>query len=324
MDISVVMVTYNIKNILELSLEELYRELNGIKNKYQSFLYEVIVVDNGTSDESKKMIKEKYQEVKYISSGGNVGYSKGVNKGIKVSKGRYIVLLQPDAFFIDGSLLKIYEHMDDYKDVSIGLGKVADNFGIIRPSRRKFPTLLDDFFEYSNLSKIYPKNKLFSRSSYVEMDEGEEGICHWGEAVFSIIREEDLFKIGYFDEDYFMFYGDTDLALRFFRRGYLSYYFPDSAVVHLERESFINGGYENEGKREYQLLKYKGRLMYYLKNYGVVKAYTSYFTELNFISFMLLFKKKNEELKERKILLMEAWADIKLRINSYKRERGSK
>ncbi len=296
MDMSVLFVSFNTCQLTNLAIEEVKRELEIIKNKYSSFSSEIILVDNGSVDGTKEMIEKEHPNIIVKFTGENNGFAKGNNIGFEIAKGRYIVLLNTDAFFIEGSLLKAYELMDNYKDVSIGVGRLVGKNGEDQPSRRAFPGIITDFFKYSNLEGKFPKNRLFSMGEYGYLKVEEEGVCHWGPGAFNIIREEDLYKIGYFDEDYFMYYEEVDLALRFYRKGYLVYYFPQVKVMHLGGESAknIKDNYLSKSGNQLTLWSFQSKYIYYRKNYGFLKAYLSYKSEY-FFRYLQYLKNKNRE-----------------------------
>lgn len=307
MDISIIFVSFNTCQLTDLAIKKLKVELEIIKDKYSSFSSEIILVDNGSTDGTKELIEKEHKDIILKFTGKNNGFAKGNNIGFQIAKGRYIVLLNTDAFFIEGSLLKAYELMDSYRDVSIGVGRLIGKDGSDQPSRRAFPGILSDFFKYSNLEGRYPKNRLFSMGEYGYMNVEEEGPCHWGPGAFNIIREEDLYKVGYFDEDYFMYYEEVDLALRFYRRGYLVYYFPQVKVMHLGGESAksIKDNYISKSGNQLTLWSFQSKYIYYRKNYGYLKALISYKSEYFFRWLQYKKNKDNDKGKDLEIYLMQ-------------------
>ncbi len=305
MDMSVLFVSFNTCNLTDLAIKEVKKELLNIKDKYSSFSSEIILVDNGSVDGTIEMIKNEHPDIIAKFTGKNNGFAKGNNIGFEIAKGRYIVLLNTDAFFIEGSLLKAYELMDNYKDISIGVGRLIGKNGEDQPSRRAFPGIITDFFKYSNLEGRFPKNRLFSMGEYGYLGVEEEGPCHWGPGAFNIIREEDLYKVGYFDEDYFMYYEEVDLALRFYRRGYLVYYFPQIKVMHIGGESAksIKDNYISKSGNQLTLWSFQSKYIYYRKNYGFFKSYFSYKIEYFFRYLQYLKNRKNPKGNDLKIYL---------------------
>ncbi|MDP2336919.1 MAG: glycosyltransferase [Bacteroidota bacterium] len=235
MKLSIVIVNYNVKYFLEQCLHAAQKAALKVSS-------EIIVVDNDSVDGSCQMIEEKFPEVILIANKENVGFSKANNQGIRIAKGEYILLLNPDTVVEEDSFMKIVRFMDQTPDAG-GLGvKMIDGKGRFLPeSKRGLPTPEVAFWKMSGFSKLFPRSKRFGRYhlGYLDQDQVHEVEVLAG--AFMLLRRETLDKVGLLDEDYFMYGEDIDLSYRITQGGYKNYYFPETAIIHYKGESTKKG-----------------------------------------------------------------------------------
>ncbi len=235
MKLSIVIVNYNVKYFLEQCL-------HAAKKAAAKLSSEIIVVDNDSVDGSCQMVSEKFPELQLIINKKNVGFSKANNQAIRVAKGEYILLLNPDTVVEEDSFIKIAAFMDEHPEAG-GLGvKMIDGKGRFLPeSKRGLPTPEVAFWKIFGFSKLFPHSKRFSRYhlGYLSNDEVHEVEVLAG--AFMLLRAETLEKVGLLDEDYFMYGEDIDLSFRITQGGYKNYYFPDTTIIHYKGESTKKG-----------------------------------------------------------------------------------
>lgn len=235
MKLSVVIVNYNVKYFLEQCLHAALKAAEMVDS-------EIIVVDNDSVDGSCQMVEEKFPEVKLISNRENLGFSKANNQAIRIAKGEYILLLNPDTVVEEDSFLKIVGFMDRTPDAG-GLGvKMIDGKGRFLPeSKRGLPTPEVAFWKMFGFSKLFPHSRYFGRYhlGYLSNDEIHEVEVLAG--AFMLLRTKVLNKIGLLDEDYFMYGEDIDLSYRIMLGGYKNYYFPETTIIHYKGESTKKG-----------------------------------------------------------------------------------
>ena len=231
LDLSIVIVNYNVEYFLEQCL-------NSVIQATQQLKTEIIVVDNNSSDGSIEMLKLKFQGVQLIENKENVGFSRANNQGIKISRGKYLLLLNPDTVIEEQTLTKIVSRMD--KDDTIGgLGvRMVDGKGNFLPeSKRGLPTPIVAFYKIFGLSSIFKKSKRFGRYHLSYLDEFEENEIEILSGAFMCMRKKVLDEIGLLDEDFFMYGEDIDLSYRIIKAGYKNLYFPDTTIIHYKGES---------------------------------------------------------------------------------------
>ena len=189
------------------------------------------MVDNGSSDGSPNMVKKAFPQVKLIKNKENLGFAKANNQVIRLSNGRYILLLNSDTIVLNGALDKMVEFMNDHPDAGAAGCKLLDSKKNLQKSINKFPSLLCQCWGKSLLPAIFPKIKV----SYV-VDEphfySRIQEVDWVTGAFLILSRLAVNEIGFLDESFFMYGEDTDLCWRIKKGGWKVYFYPGTKVVH--------------------------------------------------------------------------------------------
>ncbi len=229
--LSVIIVNYNVSYFLEQCLHSVIKASEGLD-------IETFVVDNNSVDGSVEMVKAKFPEVKLIANKDNVGFSRANNQAIRISNGKYVLLLNPDTLVEEDTFSKTISYLNEHPDVG-GLGvRMIDGHGQFLPeSKRGLPTPLVAFYKIFGLSAMFPKSKIFSEYhlGYLSKDENHEIPVLSG--AFMMMRKETLDKVGLLDEDYFMYGEDIDLSYRITLGGYKNVYFSETRIIHYKGES---------------------------------------------------------------------------------------
>jgi GT2 family glycosyltransferase len=199
---------------------------------------EVFVVDNNSIDNSVEMVQTKFPQVHLIQNKENVGFAKANNQAIRLSKGEYILLLNPDTVVEADTFEKIISFMDATPDAG-GLGtKMVNGRGEFLPeSKRSLPVPAVAFYKIFGLSKLFKKSKRFGKYHLSYLDPDEIHSVEVLAGAFMLLRKSVLDIIGLLDEDYFMYGEDIDLSYRITKAGYKNYYFPKTRIIHYKGES---------------------------------------------------------------------------------------
>ena len=231
MKLSVIIVNYNVKHFLEQCL-------HAVIKASLNLACEIIVVDNNSVDGSVAFIREKFPEITILENKKNTGFSVANNQGIKISKGEYVLLLNPDTVIQEDTLEKVIKFMDNHPNAG-GLGvKMVDGKGKFLPeSKRGLPTPAVAFYKIFGLAKIFPGSKTFGKYHLTYLDKDEINEVDILSGAFMFLRKSSLEKTGLLDEDYFMYGEDIDLSYRLQLSGYTNYYFPDTTIIHYKGES---------------------------------------------------------------------------------------
>lgn len=230
-EISVIIVNYNVEHFLEQCL-------NSVYNAFKNCTGEVFVVDNNSHDGSIEMVKSKFPDVILFDNKENLGFSKANNQAIRVSKGKYVLLLNPDTVVEEDTFRKVIDFMDEHPNAG-GLGvRMLDGKGHFLPeSKRGIPTPEVAFYKIFGLSSIFPKTKKFGRYHLGYLSEFEPNEIEILSGAFMLMRKEALDKVGLLDEDFFMYGEDIDLSYRILLGGYKNYYLPTTRIIHYKGES---------------------------------------------------------------------------------------
>lgn len=260
MKLSVVIVNYNVSAFLEQALAAALKAMRGIEG-------EIYVVDNHSVDNSVRMVKDKFPQVKLIENQKNVGFAKANNQAIRVSSGEYVLLLNPDTLVEEDTFAKCIAFMDATPDCG-GLGvKMVDGRGRFLPeSKRGIPYPKSSFYKLFGLSKLFPKSKKFGayHATYIGEDETHEVEVLSG--AFMMMRRKVLDQVGLLDEDYFMYGEDIDLSYRILKGGYKNYYFPQTRIIHYKGES------TKKGSLNYVYVFYKAMQIFARKHFSANNA----------------------------------------------------
>jgi GT2 family glycosyltransferase len=225
-DLSIIIVNYNAKELLRKCLESIFR--------YQKDLdFEVTVIDNHSDDGSTQMLKGEYLQVKLLQNHRNLGFAAACNQGIRRSRGRFILLLNPDTEFTSGGITRMVEFLDAHAKVGICGPQMIDPKGEVLFSCRSFPSFLTAISSsQSVLNRLFPKNPLSKKYLLKDVDRSQEGEVDWVSGSSLLAKREVFEKIGFLDEIFFMYVEDVDFCYRAKKSGFSVYYFPQVTVVH--------------------------------------------------------------------------------------------
>jgi GT2 family glycosyltransferase len=256
MDLSVVIVNYNVRYFLEQCL-------HAVANASRQFQTEVFVVDNNSVDGSCAMIREKFPWVKLIENKHNAGFSKANNQALRIAKGKYCLLLNPDTVIEEGTFKKCISFMNEHPE-SGALGvKMIDGKGNFLPeSKRALPTPLVAFYKIFGLSRLLPKSRIFGQYHLGYLDKDQTHAVEILSGAFMFFRSEALKKTGLLDEDFFMYGEDIDISYRMIKAGYKNYYFPETTIIHYKGES------TKKGSINYVVVFYNAMLIFARKHFS--------------------------------------------------------
>lgn len=231
LELSVIIVNYNVKYFLEQCLHSVYSALKGINA-------EVFVVDNNSVDGSVALVKQKFPQVKLIENTSNTGFSVANNQAIRVASGKYILLLNPDTIVQEDTFEKVITYMNEHPTTG-GLGiKMLDGKGNFLPeSKRGLPTPAVAFYKIFGLAKLLPQSKVFGQYHLTFLDKDKNHDVDILSGAFMLMRKDVLDKIGLLDETFFMYGEDVDLSYRITQAGYKNCYFAESSIIHYKGES---------------------------------------------------------------------------------------
>ncbi len=239
MKISIVIVSYNVKDYICQCIRSIYK---SNLNKSQ---YEIIVIDNDSHDGTLDAIKQNFDQVILHQNNINEGFSKAVNKGIDLSKGEYVCILNPDVIIQETTLSNLLNFYSSNSELGAIGPKILNSDGTIQHScKRSFPTPLNSLFRLIGLDRIFPKSKFFGQYNLTYLDIEKEHAVDVISGACMMIPRKVFQKIGNFDERFFMFGEDIDICHRIKAAGYKIYYAPISEIIHYKGESVKNAPFD--------------------------------------------------------------------------------
>ncbi|MCS6989819.1 MAG: glycosyltransferase [Chloroherpetonaceae bacterium] len=233
MTLSVVIVSYNVKDFLEQCLCSVQKAMRNIDG-------EIFVVDNASVDGTQSMLKAKFSlpNVHLIFNEKNLGFAKANNQALRLCNGRFVLVLNPDTLLQEDTLEKMIAFMETDSSIGAAGCKVLNADGSFQLScRRSFPSPEVSFYKIVGLSALFPKSRRFARYNltYLSTEETYEVDALMG--AFMFLRREVLETVGLFDEAFFMYGEDLDWCYRIKRAGWKIYYYPGTQIIHYKGES---------------------------------------------------------------------------------------
>lgn len=263
MELSIIIVNYNTRKITQECIKSVVKNTNGID-------YEIIVIDNASKDGSVKTLENlslKIPNLKLIKNRQNLGFGKGNNQGMKIAKGKFVLLLNTDTIVHDNALSEMVSWMGENEKVGVATCALKNKDGSLQGTGGYFPTLfrvfawmffLEDiplldilikpFHPIHGQSPFYKGTGLFQKAHRQD----------WLTAAFFMIRREVVETVGGFDKDYFMYTEEVDYCWRIKSAGWDVWYQPTLSITHL-------GGASST--QEFPILsEYKGIKLFYKKH----------------------------------------------------------
>lgn len=224
MDISFIIVSWNAKDYLDKCVASIKKDIKNLQ-------YEIIVVDNNSSDGSQELIKKTYPDVILIEKKENLGFAKANNIGIKQSKGKYLYLVNSDVEILDNCINNIFDYLENHNNIGMLGPKIFNPDMSIQATVRPHPTLFSTFLDALGLIKItsYKKHN-YNISKEVDILGG----CFWA------IRKKAINDIGVLDENFFIYGEDMDWCIRFCQSKWKVFFYSNATSIHFGGASSIN------------------------------------------------------------------------------------
>ncbi len=228
MDLSVIIVSWNVADFLRRCLESLREEAARLG----TLSLETIVVDNASSDGTQEMMRASFPEVRLIANQDNRGFTGANNQGIAASGGRYLLLLNPDCELMPGALRAMADQMDSDSRVGVTGPQLLNTDGSHQSSRRRFPTLLTALIESTVLQGYFPHARVLRRYYCEDLPDDETREVDWVVGACFMIRRQAIEEVGTLDEGFFMYSEEMDWCFRIKQAGWKVVYLPVARVVH--------------------------------------------------------------------------------------------
>ncbi len=274
MQLSVIILNYNVRYFLEQCVLSVQQALEGIDS-------EVVVVDNNSSDDSCEMIRSRFPTVKLIENKENLGFPKGNNIGVSQANGEYICILNPDTVVAEDTFTKVLAFAKKQHDLGIVGVNLIDGTGNFLPeSKRGIPTPWVAFTKIAGLYKIFPKSKYCNKYYAQHLQENQTGKVEILVGAFMVMKRDLYNEVGGFDEDCFMYSDDIDLSYMVLKNGKTNYYFSETTVIHYKGESTI--------KDEKYMKRFQEAMNFFYKKHFKVSFLFSLFMKMGIVFFSIV------------------------------------
>ena len=255
-DVSIIIVNWNTCNILRGCLNSLYQETHGI-------VYEVIVVDNASTDNSSEMVQSEFSWVFLLKNTKNQGFAKANNQGMEIAKGRYFLLLNSDTIILNGAIQKTVQFADRHKETGVVGCRVLNPDKTLQMTCFMYPSLLNMLLAATYLYKLFPRSKFFGREQMTWWDRDDQREVEVVTGCYLLVRKKAIEQVGMMDDSFFMYAEETDWCFRFKEAGWKCFFMPDAEIVHL-------GGQSTQQVKVAMMIQLRKSILKFInKHYGV-------------------------------------------------------
>ena len=253
MELSIVIVSWNTKDVLYDCLQSVYSQPCRIE-------FEVIVIDNASSDGSVDMVESEFPQAKIIANTENRGFAAANNQGIAIAKGQYLLLLNSDTVVLDNAIAKTISFADVQPEAGVIGCRVLNGDSSLQPTCFMFPSLLNLLMASIYLYKIFQKNRFFGRERMMWWNRNDVREVDVVDGCFMLVRHEAIEQIGIMDEQFFMYSEETDWCYRFKQAGWKVLFTPVAEIIHF-------GGQSSKQVAPQMILQLRGSILLFFKKH---------------------------------------------------------
>lgn len=230
MDVSIIVVNWNTKALLCDCLKSIYEQAGDVD-------FEVIVIDNASTDGSVEMVKKSFPQVTLIENSENRGFAAANNQGIAIAKGRYVLLLNSDTIVLASAIAKTVSFADSHPEVGVVGCRVLNSDRTLQKTCFMFPSILNMILSSTYLYKLFPRSRFFGRERMTWWDRNDIREVDVVTGCFMLVKREAIEQVGIMDERFFMYGEETDWCYRFKQAGWKILFAPCAEIIHLGGQS---------------------------------------------------------------------------------------
>ena len=270
LDVSVILVSYNTAALLQPCLDRLASALSTLKAQ-------VLIVDNASRDHSVRLLRERYPQHEMVENARNVGFGRANNQVLGQARGRYVLLLNTDAYVEPDTVRKSIAYMDAHKRCGVLGARLVGEDGQPQPACRHFPTPWNVFLLRTGLNRYFPRVQMIDEPRH---DLGEVQSCDWVPGCYYLVRREVIDAVGLFDPRFFLYYEEVDHCVAVRKAGWDVIYFPEITVIHLGGESAKSDASLTDRGRQISALQTESELLFFRKHQGLGGVFVFFFLGL--------------------------------------------
>ena len=230
MNLSIILLHYKSTGLLKQCLKGLY--LFGMEKTSQ-----IIVVDNGSSEQCRQMVHQYFPEVTFITAGRNLGYAAGVNLGLRQATGRYFLILNPDIALLKNDIQTMIDYLDGHPAVGLLGPKLINPDGTSQYTCYRFPQFILPLYRRTFIGHLPFAKRRLANYLMTDWDHASNRAVDWLLGGCLLARRAAVEKVGLFDERFFLYVEDVDWCRRFWQAGYAVVYFAEAEIVHYHQRT---------------------------------------------------------------------------------------
>lgn len=265
MDVSTIIVSYNTASLLP-------EAMNCLDVASQRLAVETLFIDNASKDNSVEIIHAQFPGCRLIVNTTNVGFGRANNQALPFATGRYVLLLNTDAFVAPDTLTQTLAYMDANPRCGILGVRLVGRDGVLQPCCRYFPTPWNTFLLRTGLNRVFTGVQMVDE---MDWDHASVRQCDWVVGCYYLVRKELIDQIGLFDPRYFLYFEEVDHCFAAKKAGWDVVFYPHTTVVHIGGESAKSEGVITPGGRQLEALQVESELLYFRKNLGLLALLAS-------------------------------------------------
>jgi hypothetical protein len=261
-DVSIIIVSWNTREVLHNCLYSVYGQTGGAGG----INFEVIVVDNASTDGSVEMVKSDFQDVILIENCENKGFAAATNQGIAIAAGRYVLLLNSDTVVLNNAIGEVIAVAEANPEAAVVGCRILNPDRSLQISCFMFPSILNLVLSSSYLYKLFPRSRFFGRERMTWWDRNDTREVEVVTGCFMLVRKKAIEQVGVLDERFFMYAEETDWCYRFHKNKWRIFFTPDAQVIHL-------GGQSSRKIRSQMYLQLRGSILLFFRKHRHLFVY---------------------------------------------------
>ncbi|MBC7482257.1 MAG: glycosyltransferase family 2 protein [Rhizobacter sp.] len=258
MDVTAIIVNYNTAHLLGEAIGALRASAHGLR-------LQTILVDNASRDGSPELIREQFADCEFIANPVNVGFGRANNQALPLVRGRYVLLLNTDAFVAPDTLGQTLAYMDANPTCGVLGVRLVGRDGALQPCCRFFPTPWNVFIGRIGIDRFFPRTRMIDDMAW---DHASVRECDWVPGCYYLVRKDVIDAVGLFDPRYFLYFEEVDHCRAVKAGGWKVMFYPHTTVVHIGGESAKSDSALTSTSAQISELQVESEMLYFRRQYG--------------------------------------------------------
>ena len=264
-DVTAIIVNYNTSGLLHPCV-------NALRDSAAGLRLQTVIVDNASRDDSAAVMRADFADCELRFNTENVGFGRANNQALAQARGRYVLLLNTDAFVAPDTLALTVRYLDQHARCGLLGVRLEGRDGELQPSCRYFPTPWNEFLLTTGLARFFPGTRLIDDMGW---DHASVRECDWVPGCYYLVRRSVVDQVGLFDPRFFLYYEEVDHCRAVKAAGWGVVFYPDTTVVHIGGESAKTDAAITGAGRQISALQIESSLLYYRKHHGLAGVFAS-------------------------------------------------